>query len=270
MRNMIGRLLIGAVIVVVVAIVGIGGLVGVDTLGGAQASDVTNVTFAASDGSSLLGYLAQPAGLQPGDKRPAVLMVHEWWGLNAEIREMADLLAQEGYVVLAPDTYRGRVASTVPGALVLRISVPTTRVNEDMQAAFRYLAALESVDAARVGVMGFCYGGGVALRHAVQNADIRATINLYGDTIKDPAGFGALATSGRPMLGIFGRDDPQIPVSEVEAFERTLKQTTIPHEITIYDGVGHAFVNPEALKEGGAARLAWEQILAFLRATLTA
>lgn len=268
MGKVIRRFLIGLLLILLVVLL-VGGIaVGSDALGGVSAADVTNVTYAAADGTSLVGYLAQPPAGGAGGKAPAVLMVHEWWGLNAEIREMADKLAAEGYVVLAPDTYRGRVATTVPGALVLRLSIPVERVNSDMQAAYAYLTALDNVDAARVGVMGFCYGGGVALRHATQNGQIAATVNLYGDTIGDPAAFGALSASGKPLLGIFASEDRQIPVSEVEAFKATLAKTTIPHEVIIYPGVDHAFVNPATIKAGGEAAKAWDQILAFFATTL--
>lgn len=270
MGKQIRRLLLGLLLVLLVIFI-VGGIaIGSDALGGISAADVTNVTYTAADGTALVGYLAQPPAGPAGDKAPAVLMVHEWWGLNAEIREMADILAAEGYVVLAPDTYRGRVATTIPGALVLRLSVPVDRVNSDMQAAYTYLTSLDNVDMTRVGVMGFCYGGGVAMRHATQNGQIAATINLYGDTISDPTKFGALTESGKPLLGIFASEDRQIPVSEVEAFKVTLAKTTIPHEVTIYPGVDHAFVNPANIKAGGEAAKAWERILAFFAATLKA
>ncbi len=262
--KLIRRLLVAALIILLVLTGVFLGVMMFDALAGETSAAVTNVTFTAGDGAVIGGYLARPDGAEDGASLPGVLMVHEWWGLNAEIAEMADKLAAEGYIVLAPDTYRGSLATTVPGALLLRISAPTERVNGDMQAAFDYLAALPEVDAARIGVMGFCYGGGVALRHAVANAAIAATINLYGDTIDDPAGFGALNRTNTPVLGIFGAEDAQIPVAEVEAFERALSQTGIPHTVTIYPGVGHAFVNPASIAAGGAAANAWAQILAFL------
>lgn len=263
---MVKRILlsIGIIVVVLIAI-GAGVVIG-DSQAFEGAGDVANVEYPAADGTTLVGYLAQPEG---EGTFPAVLMVHEWWGLNAELTEMADILAEQGYIVLAPDTYRGRVATTVPGALTLRLSADEARVDGDMQAAFDYLVALPNVDPARIGVMGFCYGGGVALRHAVANESIAGTINLYGDTIADPDDFGALLTSGRPVLGIFGEEDNQIPVSEVEDFRAALEAAGIPHEVTIYPGVGHAFVNPETIS-GGAAQAAWAQILDFWAETLGA
>jgi carboxymethylenebutenolidase len=262
---MLKRVLIGLLVLVLAVVVIGGGLVAADAFGGAQATDVTNVTFASEDGTTLHGYLAQPEG---DEALPAVLMVHEWWGLNAEITEMADLLAEEGYVVLAPDTYRGRVATTVPAAITLRVTVPEERVDSDIQAAYEYLRSLPNVDPERIGVIGFCYGGGVVLRHATQNPEIAATINLYGDTIADADGFGALAESGKPLLGIFGEEDAQIPVSEVELFDAALDEAGIPNEVLIYPGVGHAFVNPETLAEEGAAREAWGEILGFFELNL--
>lgn len=230
---------------------------------GPTADDFTNVTYSADDGTTLHGYLAQPEG--DLNLYPAVLMVHEWWGMNHEITEMADILAQQGYVVLAPDTYRGATTSQVPRAIALRVSVPTDRVDSDMQAAFDYLANLDNVDPNRIAVMGFCYGGGVALRHAVNNPDIAATINLYGDTISDPTQFGALLNDDAgPVFGVFGMEDQQIPVSEVIAFEEALVEAGIESRVTLYDNVGHAFIQPDNIGEEGSPRRAWRDILAFL------
>jgi carboxymethylenebutenolidase len=266
MPRILRFILIGALVLLVALVALMGFFILTDSLGGESAEQYTNVTYPAADGTTLRGYVSQP----PGDAAPlaAVIMVHEWWGLNGEIVEMADKLAAEGYVVLAPDTYRGNLATSVPGALYLRITAPAERVDSDMQAAFDYLAGLPNVDPSRIGVMGFCYGGGVALRHAIDNPEIAGTINLYGDTVDDPAAFGALLESGRSVLGIFGERDQQIPVSEVEAFERALADANIPHEVTIYPEMPHAFVNPAGIAAGGAPADAWAQILDYWRATL--
>jgi carboxymethylenebutenolidase len=257
------RTLLALLVALLVLIVGFAGVMLGDALAFDDASSVTNVTYPAADGSTLIGYLAAPPEASEA-ARPAVLMVHEWWGLNHEITEMADILAAEGYTVLAPDTYRTWLATGVPGALFLRLSVPTERADSDMQAAFEFLSAQPGVDPARIAVMGFCYGGGVALRFATLNPQIAATINLYGDTIDTVAGFGALLETGRPLLGVFGEVDQQIPLAEVDAFSRTLAETGIPHEVTVYPGVGHAFVTPESIEQPGAAQDAWNDIKAFL------
>jgi carboxymethylenebutenolidase len=233
----------------------------------AKASDYTNQGFPAADGSELVGYLAMPEG---EGLFPAVIMVHEWWGITPELIEMADRLAEQGYIVFAPDTYRGATTSLVPTALFLRLTVPEERVDSDMMAAYDYLTSLPQVDANKIGVLGFCYGGGVALRHAIENSNLAATVTLYGSTVSDPTAFGALLEKDNPVLGIFGAEDAQIPVAEVEEFEEALNEATIENTVTIYEGVGHAFVNPASIDASGAAAEAWAQILAFLNEKLKA
>jgi carboxymethylenebutenolidase len=262
--KLLRRVLLALVIFLVVLVVGVVGVIVADSMFGAQATDYTNVTYPGSDGATLHAYLAAPENDGEGPW-PAVIMVHEWWGLNEEIVELADVLAAEGYLVLAPDTYRGPTTSLIPRALFLRLTIPEDRVDADMQAAFVYLAARDDTDEERIAVMGFCYGGGVALRHSVQNPAIAATINLYGDRITDPDDFGALLLpDSGPVLGIFGMEDAQIPVTDVETFRQALETAGIEHIISIYEGVGHAFVQPDVLESPGAPREAWQQILAFL------
>jgi carboxymethylenebutenolidase len=266
MKKWIVRILITALILLVGMVGTIVGMVVWDAQFGARAADYTNMTFAAEDGSELLGYLAKPEGEGPF---PAVLMVHEWWGINAEITEMADALAKEGYVVLAPDTYRGSTTMQIPRAVYLRMTAPEERIDADMQAAFAYLSQLPEVDAERVGLIGFCYGGGVVLRHAFQNSAIAATVTLYGDTYTDPAVLGALLEDGAgPVLGIYGGEDAQIPVEEVRAFEQMLQSSGVEHTITVYDAMGHAFVQPDVLEAEGDPRTAWLQVLDFFRVNL--
>jgi carboxymethylenebutenolidase len=266
MKKWFVRGILAIVGVIVLLILGVVGVIAWDGQFGAKASDFTNMTFESADGTAIDGYLAQPEGEGPF---PAVLMVHEWWGMNAEITEMADILAEQGYVVLAPDTYRGNTTSLIPRAVYLRVTVPEARVDADMQAAFDYLSQLPQVDATRVGLIGFCYGGGVVLRHAIQNSAIAATVTLYGDTYSDPAELGALlAEDAGPVLGIYGGQDAQIPVEEVRVFENTLQQAGIEHTITVYDAMGHAFVHPSVLEAEGDPRTAWLQILEFFSINL--
>ncbi len=225
---------------------------------------VANVEYRAADGSALRGYLAQPAGAGP---HPAVIMIHEWWGLNADIVEMADRLAAEGYVVLAPDAYRGQVTGTVPRALWLRITTPDERIAADVDAAYAYLLSLEEVDAERTAALGFCFGGGQSLRMGIRHPELAATVILYGDLVSDPAEFGALIGGG-PLLGIYGAEDASIPLAQVEAFEAALVSAGVAHRITVYPNVGHAFVQPDAIDQPGAAHDAWQEILTFLAETV--
>lgn len=254
--------LLGAIAVMAVII---GGVMVWDINFGINGTDFTNVTYTADDGTTLNAYLAIP---EANGTYPAVVMVHEWWGLNAEIIELADELASEGYIVLAPDTYRGPTASTILGALYLRLNIDMEQVDSDMLVAYNYLNDLpETADS--IGVIGFCYGGDVAFNHGIANPDIDAVITLYGSTLADTAQYGALLTEDAPpVLGIFGGDDDSIPLEEVDAFDTALDNAGIDNTVTIYEGVGHAFVQPDVIHEAGAGQEAWLEILEFFEINL--
>lgn len=255
--------LLGAVIVMIAVVAGV---IAWDVNFGVNATDFTNVTYTADDGTILNAYLATPDG---DGEYPAVLMVHEWWGLNAEIIELADEMAQEGYIVLAPDTYRGPTAGTVPGALFLRINIDMQQVDRDMLVAYNYLNDLPET-AENIGIVGFCYGGDVAFNHGIANPDIDAVITLYGSTLADASMYGALLNADAPpVLAIFGDADPSIPLDEVDAFETALNAAGIQNTVTIYDGMNHAFVQPDAIQEAGASQEAWQEILRFFETHLS-
>ena len=258
---------IGAVLagLVMLLVCGFGALVAWDTTMGSKTTDFTNVTFTSADGTTINGYLAQPK--TPG-KYPAVIMIHEFWGMTEHIQKMADDLAARGYVVLAPDTYRGQTTGQIPRAIYLRVNTPEARVMDDLQGAFDYLKTQSQVDAQRIAVLGFCYGGEMALQHALRNAGLAATVVFYGSPVTDPAQFGALLQTKKPVLGIFAQDDQQIPPAEANAFQSALNAAGIPNTVTIYPNVGHAFVQPEAVAAGGAAADAWRQAIEFLDANV--
>ena len=125
------RLLVGLLILLALVVLVPLGLFAFDATFGPRTADVANTTFVDGRGETLLGYLAQPEGAGP---HPGVLLLHEWWGLNEGITILADALAQEGYVVFAPDAYRGRVASQIPRALYLRLTTPEAQVKGDLDA----------------------------------------------------------------------------------------------------------------------------------------
>lgn len=257
----------GAVLLGLLALLvcGAGALFVWDAALGPKATDYTNVTFTSADGATIHGYLAQPQ--EPGTY-PAVIMIHEFWGLNEHIQKMADDLAARGYVVLAPDTYRGQTTGQIPRAIYLRVNTPQERVMADLQGAFDFLKTQPQVDTQRIAVLGFCYGGEMALQHALRNAELAATVVFYGSPVTDPARLGALAQTKRPVLGIFAEQDQQIPPAEANAFRDALNAAGIPNSVTIYPGVGHAFVQPEAIAAGGAAADAWRQTIEFLDANV--
>lgn len=259
--RIVKRILIGTLALVLGLVVVLAGVVALDAFTGPKTADYTNTTFTAVDGSELIGYLAQPEGDGP---HAAVLMLHEWWGLNEEITVLADAMAAEGYVVLVPDAYRGRVTSLVPRALWMRLTTPEETIHADIDAALDYLLSQPNVDPARVASLGFCFGGEQSLQLALRQPEpLAATVIYYGSLVTEASALAPL-TQAEPVLGIFGAEDQQIPVSEVNAFEAALAQAGINHEVTIYDGVGHAFVTAENYNESGAGGEAWQQAVAFL------
>jgi carboxymethylenebutenolidase len=236
-----------------------------DSLFGSDTADFANVRYEDAAGRELLGYLAEPEGPGP---HPAILLIHEWWGLNEGMTVLADALAEEGYVVFAPDGYRGNVTAAFPRALWLRLTTPTEQVEADMDSALDYLRGLEDVDKERVASMGFCFGGGHSLQLGLrQSEDLALTVIYYGAVVTDPNLLAPL-TDGQPVLGIFAEEDNTIFPEEVLEFEAALNSLDIENEITIYPGVGHAFVTEDNYNEPGPAGNAWAQTLVFLHKNL--
>jgi carboxymethylenebutenolidase len=232
---------------------------------GPKVADVANVSYATPDGRELLGYLAEPDGPGP---HPGVLMIHEWWGLNEGLTVLAEALADEGYLVFAPDAYRGQVTSLIPRALWLRLTTPERQVFADVDSGLAYLRGLEGVDPERVASMGFCFGGGHSLQLGLrQSENLALTVLYYGAVVTDRDLLRPLIEA-QPVLGIFAEDDVSIFPRDVLEFEAALDSLAISNEITIYPGVGHAFLNEENFEGSGTAGDAWRQTLAFLERNL--
>ena len=260
------RILLGLLALLLLIVLLFAGTILIDNLFlGNTVTEVTNVTYQDSQGNTLYGYLARPEGEGPF---PAVLLIHEWWGLNEGIVTLADALAANGYVVFAADAYRGNNTALFPRALWLRVTTPTEQIQADMDAALDYLRALPDVDAARVASMGFCFGGGQSLQLGLRQSEkLAVTIIYYGAVVTDPNLLRPL-TDAAPVLGVFAEDDNTIFPEEVLEFEAALNSLAIPNEITIYEGVGHAFVTEDNYDEPGPAMEAWQQTLRFLAANL--
>jgi carboxymethylenebutenolidase len=224
------------------------------------------VVYATVGGESVTGYLARPEGV--GDEsRPGVIVIHEWWGLNDNIRTMAERLAAEGYVALAVDLYGGEVADTPERARSL-MSGSMERQDEltsNVTQAYEYLTLRQNAD--EVGSIGWCFGGGWSLRTALALPDqLDAAVIYYGQLVTDPD---RLATLDMPVLGIFGAEDEGIPVEQVRTFEQTLDSLGTDATIEVYEGAGHAFANPSGERYvPEAAEDAWEKTLDFLDRTL--
>jgi len=259
------QVLLGILILFISLIVFVAGSIAVDALAGADRLDgLVNVTIPGiSGGPNVRAYVAQPEGEGPF---PTVIMIHEFWGLNESITSLADLLAEEGYLVIAPDTFRGSTTSWIPRAIFQVISTKSENVNADLDSVHAWLESQPNVDSDRIAIAGFCYGGRTSLAYSLYNNQLAATVIFYGSPEIDPA---VLKTLPGPVLGIFGSADQSIPVEQVNAFDGALIEAGVPHEITIYEGQPHAFVQDAAgVKSGGAQEEAWDQMLGFLDANL--
>ena len=222
------------------------------------------VTYGEAGGKPLRGYVARPKTAQGA--LPSLIVIHEWWGLNDNIRAMTRRLAGEGYQALAVDLYGGAHADTPDAAMKLMNAAmqDPAAAQENLKLA---AAWLQGKGAKKLGVIGWCFGGGWSLGTTLlMPGKIDGTVIYYGHLETDPA---KLAAIKHPVLGLFGAEDQSIPVASVRAFESALKKQGTPVEIKIYDGAGHAFANPS----GGnyrpdAAKDAWQRTTAFLARTL--
>jgi len=215
------------------------------------------------EGIRLSGFLAQP--VIPG-KYPGIVMIHEWWGLNDQVKSMADITAQEGYVVLAVDLFKGNVATTIEGAQANILNNPNNETIPKMQAAVKYLRNMTNVNKSKIASLGWCYGGGQSFQLGV-NEDLQATVIYYGQVSTDKA---ILMKMKQPVIGLFGVEDTSIPVKDVREFERILKEQGTSVNISIYEGAGHAFSNPtnsQAFRKEQAID-AWNKTLEFLELNL--
>ena len=196
-----------------------------------------SVTFPSSNGqASGILYLPQSSG-----PHPAVIVIHEWWGLNDWIKQQASDLASKGYIALAVDLYRGKVADNPDLAHELMRGLPQDQGVGDLDAAFKFLAARPDVKHDRIGAVGWCMGGGYAAGLAVAEPRLRAVAINYGalPTSKD-----SLAKIHASVLGNFGALDNGIPPAAVHAFEDNMKSLGKPVDAKIYPDAGHAFENP--------------------------
>jgi len=268
MKRVLRLTLLGLLGLVVLVVMAVGGLIAYDSvLPSQRVADFTNVTYAGSDGVTLRAYLARPSGAGP---HPALVMVHEFFGLNEDVVKKADALAWEGYVVLAVDAYRNQTTAMVPRAIWLVVTTPQDRIAQDIDAGFAYLARLEGVDSQRVGAVGFCFGGTQVMKMSARNPDLAASVIYYGSgPFTRPDQLGVMGARG-PVLGIYGEQDNSIPVSEVRAFEQAMQSRGVRHQVTIYPGVGHAFVKSDNIGVPGPAQQAWSEMLAFLDKSLKA
>lgn len=213
------------------------------------------------------GYLARPFS---GENLPAIILIHEWWGLNNDIKELANRFAQEGYVALAVDLYNGKSTTVQAEAQQLSGQV---RGNPDeafsnLGAALDYLKIMREVDDNRLASVGWCFGGAWSYNMAVNNLGTKASVMYYGqfDLTDD---FEHMKAA---ILGHFGENDAAIKVDNVREFQAKLATVNGDHEVYIYPNSGHGFANYREGANTGynqeAADLAWSRTIAFLENVL--
>lgn len=219
------------------------------------------LAYAEVDDELVYGHFAFPSDMI--EPLPAVIMIHEWWGLNDNVRAMAERLAAEGYIVLAVDLFGGNAATTPEAArqLMMRAVENRDSVTSNLEQAYAFVT--NTAGAPRVGSLGWCFGGGWSLNTAMLfPGDLDAAVIYYGQVTDDES---RLAPIEVPILGLFGSADRGIKLESVQGFEAALKRLGKDYEIHVYEGAGHAFANPSGNNYNAEyAEDAWRRTLAFL------
>jgi carboxymethylenebutenolidase len=229
----------------------------------AFAATPKDVSYKSGD-ETVKGVLYTPPGKGPF---PAIIVIHEWWGLNDWVKDEASKLSDQGYITLAVDLYRGKVATAPDVAHELMRGVPEDRAKRDLHAAFVFLQDQRNVKRDRIAAIGWCMGGGYSLDTALAEPRLAATVINYGRLATDPA---ALKKINAPILGNFGGQDRGITPEDVKKFQQTMEQLGKKIDVKIYPDAGHAFENPgnkQGYRADDAAD-AWQRTVAFLAANL--
>lgn len=229
----------------------------------AVAADSKPVSYKSGE-DTVNGILYTPAGQGPF---PALIVIHEWWGLNDWVKQQAEKFAGQGYVALAVDLYRGKVADNPDLAHELARGLPEDRATRDLKAAFDFLASQANVKKDRIGSIGWCMGGGYSLDAALSVPQLAATVINYGRLATDPS---ELNKINAPVLGLFGGQDQGITPDDVKKFQQAMEQLGKKIKVKIYPDAGHGFENPNN-KQGYRAEDAadaWQRTVDFLAAAL--
>ena len=232
----------------------------------AFAADGKSVSYKSGD-DTVQAVLYTPAGngYTPAGNGPfpAIIVIHEYWGLNDWVKDQASKLADQGYEALAIDLYRGKVATTPDMAHELMRGVPDDRAKRDLHAAFTFLQSQPNVKKNRIGSIGWCMGGGYSLNVALEEPTLAADVINYGHLATDAD---TIKKINAPVLGLFGGQDQGITPDDVHKFEAAMKAQGKKVDIKIYDDAGHAFENPNNKTGYRAADAedAWKRTVSFL------
>jgi carboxymethylenebutenolidase len=210
-----------------------------------------------------VSFLTRP---EQSGRYPAVIVIHEIWGLVDHIKDVANRLAREGFVALAVDLFDRKIISNIEEGRQLRQTLTEQRIFGDLDGAFNYLKTLECVRPDRVGSIGFCMGGGLSLQMACRNKELAAAVVFYG---RNPSPIDLVKSIQCPILGNYAGADKGITEADIELLKQTLAEHGKEFDARIYPGAPHAFFNdtretyrPEAAKD------AWERTLRFFNTYL--
>ncbi len=211
------------------------------------------------------GFLAKP---KEAERHPAVIVIHEIWGLVDHIKDVASRFAREGYVALAIDLFEQQTVSKLEEGRELRQKFTEEKILGDLSGGFNYLKTLSCVNQSRIGSMGFCMGGGLSLLLACRNRELAASVVFYG---RNPSPIDLVKNVQCPILGNYAGADMAITESDINLLKQTLTKYGKEFDIKVYPGAPHAFFNDtrESYRVD-AAKDAWERTLGFFEKTLKA
>jgi carboxymethylenebutenolidase len=216
-----------------------------------------------SNGGQGQGYLAKPAG-----KGPGVVVIQEWWGLNDNIKDIADRLAAEGFVALAPDLYNGQVTKEPDEAMKLMMAMKVEQAAKDISGAVDYLIASDATSGSKVGSIGFCMGGGLSLYLATLKPQVGACVIYYGVV---PGVQPDLSKIGGAVLGHYADHDDWASADTVNDLKKKLQSLGKDVEFHTYPDTQHGFFNDTRTEVHApeASKLSWERTIAFYRKHLS-
>jgi carboxymethylenebutenolidase len=217
-----------------------------------------------SNGGTASGYLAVPEGGQG----LATVVLQEWWGLEAHIKDVCDRFALEGFLALAPDLYRGKTTEQPDQAQQLMMALSMDQAEKDMRGAVDFLAAHEGFQGDGVGSVGFCLGGGLSVWAASANPKVGAVVSYY---YVMPHGKPDFSKIRAPVLGHFGEEDEFVSVDDAKALEKEMRDAGVDARFEFYPGAGHAFFNDTnrlGTYDEEAADRSWARTLGFFRENL--
>ena len=215
------------------------------------------------NGNGAYAYVAQP---DDDAQHPGLVLIQEWWGIEPHVVDLAHRLAEQGFVVAVPDLYHGKVATEPNDAerMMMMMQSNVDRAIKEITGALDTVKAMSNVEPKKLGVIGFCMGGFLAMMVASRYPDLGAVVAFYAVGY-DPTPEEA-AQVHAPILAIFGDRDPWAPVEQIEKIERVYKEAGKDITVRVYHNAGHAFINPNHgdLNEEAAAD-AWPRAINFLK-----